>query len=59
MDKKEWSGHMKKPFKTVKIEYYEEVEMEPPDRVIKVVTTTKEWVGSAKDPVISTSFEYL
>ena len=50
-----------KPFKTVKTEYYEELEMEPPDRgrVIKVVTTTEEWVGSAKDPVIHTSFEYL
>ena len=50
-----------KPFKTVKTEYYEELEMETPDRgrVIKVVTTTEEWVGSAKDPVISTSFVYL
>ena len=50
-----------KPFKTVKTEYYEEVKMESPDksRVIKVVTTTEEWVGSAKDPVISTSFVYL
>jgi len=50
---------VKKPFKTVKTEYYEEVEMEPSARVIKVVTTIKEWVGSAKDPVISTSFVYL
>ena len=57
MDKKD----VKKPFKTVKTEYYEEVKMESPDksRVIKVVTTTEEWVGSAKDPAVSTSFVYL
>tara|TARA_Y100000310_G_scaffold339569_1_gene432623 strand:- start:1250 stop:1402 length:153 start_codon:yes stop_codon:yes gene_type:complete len=47
----------KKPFKTVKTEYYKEDGIA--GRVIKVVTTTKEWVGSAKDPVISTSFVYL
>ena len=59
MDKKEWSGHMKKPFKTVKTEYYEEVGKVVPSRVIKGVTTTEEWVGSAKDPAVSTSFVYL
>ena len=55
MDKKD----MKKPFKTVKTEYYEEVGKVVPSRVIKVVTTTKEWVGSTKDPVTSTTFAYL
>jgi len=54
MDKKD----MKKPFKTVKIEYYEEF-TGLSGRVIKVVTTTEELVGSAKDPMISTSFVYL
>ena len=49
----------KKPFKTVKTEYYEEVGMAVPSRMIKVVTTTEEWGGAAKDPVISTSFIYL
>ena len=50
---------VKKPFKTVKTEYYEEVGKVVPSRVIKVVTTTEEWVGSAKDPVTSTTFAYL
>ena len=49
-----------KPFKTVKIEYYEEREATMAmERRIKVVTTTEQWVGSVKDPVISTSFVYL
>jgi hypothetical protein len=64
-----------KPFKTVIMEYYEELDGKFPGRVhqhaewllrpgtagrrIKVVTTTEEWVGSSKDPVKSTSFEYL
>ena len=47
-----------KPFKTVKIEYYEEVHEENKRR-IRVVTTTEHWVGSSKDPVISTVYEYL
>ena len=56
---------MKKPFKTVTTEYFEELDTENPvisgtvDRRIKVVTTTKQWVGSDKDPVISVTFEYL
>ena len=49
-----------KPFKTVKIEYYEEREATMAmERRIKVVTTTEQWVGSAKDPVISVNFVYL
>ena len=64
MDKKD----MKKPFKTVKTEYYEERDSDASfiwsslyayDRRIKVVTTTEEWVGSTKDPVTSTTFAYL
>ena len=56
------------PFKTVKAEYYEELDSKFPGRVgqpgtagrrIKVVTTTEEWVGSARDPITSTSFVYL
>ena len=41
-----------KPFKTVKIEYFDE-------NSIKVVTTTEHWIGSSKDPIITTKFEYL
>jgi hypothetical protein len=53
-----------KPFKTVKIEYYEEVYTVPSTgeedkRRIKVVTTTEHWVGSSRDPIISTTYEYL
>jgi hypothetical protein len=57
-----------KPFKTVKIEYYEEgVDVFQPiksrrdkhSRRIKVVTTTEHWVGSSRDPIISTAYEYL
>ena len=59
MDKKE----IMKPFKTVKTEYYEEVDMTVyplrDSRRIKVVTTTENWCGSDKDPVTSTSFVYL
>ena len=60
---------MTKPFKTVTTEYFEELDTENPvisgtvDRriklSIKVVTTTKQWVGSKKDPIVSTTFEYL
>jgi hypothetical protein len=56
---------MTKPFKTVTTEYFEELDAENPvtsvtiDRRIKVETTTKQWVGSDKDPVISVTFEYL
>ena len=58
MDEKD----MMKPFKTVKTEYYEEREatmVGMMERRIKVVTTTEQWTGSSKDPVIATSFEYL
>ena len=50
------------PFKTVKIEYYEEREATMVgimERRIRVVTTTEQWIGSSKDPVVVTSFEYL
>ena len=56
---------MTKPFKTVTTEYFEELDAENPvtsvtiDRRIKVETTTKQWVGSDKDPVTSVTFEYL
>ena len=51
---------MKKPFKTVKVEYYEEFDVNVhPARCIRVVTTTEQWTGSSKDPVVVTSFEYL
>ena len=56
---------MKKPFKTVTTEYFEELDTENPvisgtvDRRIRVVTTTNQWVGSDKDPVTSVTFEYL
>ena len=58
MDEKE----MMKPFKTVKIEYYEEREatmVGMMERRIKVVTTIEQWTGSSKDPVISVNFVYL
>ena len=29
------------------------------DRRIKVVTTTKQWIGSDKDPIVCNTFEYL
>ena len=70
---------MKKPFKTVTTEYFEELDMAWPtsstatngmvddalrgvsavDRRIKVVTTTKQWLGSDKDPIVCITFEYL
>ena len=70
---------MKKPFKTVTTEYFEELDMvcstsamaingmvddalrgvATVDRRIKVVTTTKQWFGSDKDPIVCTIFEYL
>ena len=55
---------MTKPFKTVKIEYFDDIdlsseEFNPPQRRVKVVTTTEQWIGSTKDPIIITSFEYL
>ena len=53
-----------KPFKTVKVEYFRE-----PDEFaarfgrknprVRVVTEEKTWVGSVKDPVVSTRYEYL
>ena len=53
---------MKKPFKTVTTEYFEELQETPVgmmERRVRVVTTTKQWVGSDKDPVTSVTFEYL
>jgi hypothetical protein len=57
---------MTKPFKTVTIEYFEELDIEERqlirdavDRRIKVVTTTKQWLGLDKDPIVCTTFEYL
>jgi hypothetical protein len=53
---------MKKPFKTVTTEYFSEVQETPVgmmERRVRVVTTTKQWVGSDKDPVTSVTFEYL
>ena len=57
---------MTKPFKTVTTEYFEELDTEERqlirdavDRRIKVVTTTKQSIGSDKDPIVCTTFEYL
>ena len=57
---------MTKPFKTVTIEYFEELDIEERqlirdavDRRIRVVTTTKQWLGLDKDPIVCTTFEYL
>jgi hypothetical protein len=53
---------MKKPFKTVTTEYFEELQETPVgmmERRVRVVTTTNQWVGSDKDPVTSVTFEYL
>ena len=50
------------PFKTVTVEYYGESRTTKNglvERIVKVVTTTKNWVGSDKDPITSTNFEYL
>ena len=53
---------MKKPFKTVTTEYFSEVQetaVGMMGRRVRVVTTTKQWVGSDKDPIVYTTFEYL
>ena len=60
---------MTKPFKIVTTEYYRASVYESrngsskplteQDSRIKVVTTTKQWVGSDKDPITSSTFHYL
>ena len=53
---------MTKPFKTVTNEYLTELQetsVGMMERQVRVVTTTKLWVGSEKDPIVSTTFEYL
>ena len=53
---------MTKPFKTVTTEYFSELQetsIGMMERQVRVVTTTKQWVGSKKDPIVSTTFEYL
>ena len=53
---------MTKPFKTVTTEYFSELQetsVGMMERQVRVVTTTKQWVGSEKDPLTSTKFEYL
>ena len=56
---------VKKPFKTVTTEYFEELDTENPvisgtvDRRIRVVTTTEEYCGSVKDPTVSRVYTYL
>jgi phosphoglucomutase len=53
---------MTKPFKTVTIEYFSELQetsVGMMERQVRVVTTTKQWVGSDKDPIVYTTFEYL
>ena len=53
---------MTKPFKTVTTEYFSEVQettVGMMERRVRVVTTTKQLVGSNKDPIVSTTFEYL
>ena len=53
-----------KPFKTVKVEYFREPD-EFAERFgrknprVRVVTEEKTLVGSVKDPVVSTRYEYL
>ena len=57
----------KTPFKTVTVEYFEELDTENPvisgtvDRRIRIVTTTRSYnLGSSKsDPVIAITYEYL
>ena len=57
----------KNPFKTVMVEYFEELDTENPvisgtvDRRIRIVTTTRSYnLGSSKsDPVIAITYEYL
>ena len=53
-----------KPFKTVKVEYFREpdefaVRFGRKNPRVRVVTEEKTWVGSVKDPVVSTRYEYL
>ena len=54
---------MKKPFKTVITEDFEEIDYDADlvygERRIRVVTTTEEYCGSTKDPVISRTYSYL
>ena len=58
---------MKTPFKTVTTEYFEDypnttengVIVSSTTRRIRVMTTTQYWIGSDKDPIISTISEYL
>ena len=58
---------MKKPFKTVKTEYFEDypnttengVIVTSTTRRIRVVKTQRLWIGSDKDPIISITSEYL
>ena len=58
---------MKTPFKTVKTEYFEDypnttengVIVTSTMRRIRVVTTTRNWVGSEKDPIVAIISEYL
>ena len=47
-----------KPFMAVKVDYYESINSDG-ERRIRVVTTTQKWIGCEKDPVTSTTFEYL
>ena len=60
---------MTKPFKIVTTEYYRASVFESrngsskplteKDSRIRVVTTKEKWIGSEKDPITSTTFEYL
>ena len=55
---------MKKPFKTVTTEYFEEIgsrsaEGIVPLRRIRVVTTTTEYCGSQHDPIVTRVSTYL
>ena len=47
-----------KLFMKVKVDYYESINSDG-ERRIRVVTTTQKWIGCKKDPVASTTFEYL
>ena len=53
---------MTKPFKTVIIEYFEEINYDADligERRIRVVTTTEEYCGFVKDPAVSRTYSYL
>ena len=58
---------MKTPFKTMMTEYFEDypnttengVIVTSTMRRIRVVTTTRNWVGSEKDPIVAIISEYL